>query len=168
MLLSVKMSKKGESYIIRHAQEKIAFRLILRPRKTIEPMIQIEIERTPGNWKEVIRWDCSHGYPHRDLFFADGKRKKEPTNDKTLEGIIVEAIEDLKKNLRTNLVLLGYGQIAGTLPPPVELEKELEKIKKELLGLAKNPERIAEGVRHWAVTIEATARIKDEVHPAIR
>lgn len=162
------MSKKGESYIIRHPQEKITFRLILRPRKTIEPMIQVEIERTPGKWEEIIRWDCSHKYPHRDLFFADGKRKKEPTSAKTLEGIIVEAIEDLKKNLRTNLILLGYGQIADTLPPRVELEKELEKIKKELLSLAKNPERITEGVRHWAVTIRATARIKDKVHPTIR
>jgi len=154
------MSKKGESYIFRYPKEKITFRLILRPRKKIEPMIQLEIENSSGNWREVIRWDCSHGYSHRDLFFANGKRKKEPTSAKTLEGIIVEAIDDLKKNLRTNLVSLGYKQIADTLPQSLGWEEDLEKAEKELLDLAKDPQKIAERVRHWYLSIGATARIK--------
>ncbi len=39
-------------------------------------MVQLEV-RMEGVWKEVIRYDCAHGYAHRDTYNLLGKQKKE-------------------------------------------------------------------------------------------
>jgi len=39
-------------------------------------VVQLEIEYK-GDWREVVRYDCSHGYAHRDAYSLAGKRTKE-------------------------------------------------------------------------------------------
>lgn len=28
-----------------------------------------------GAWREVMRYDCNHGFPHKDLFYVRGEEK---------------------------------------------------------------------------------------------
>ena len=38
--------------------------------------VQLEIFYE-GNWKEVVRYDCAHGFAHRDSYNLLGRNKKE-------------------------------------------------------------------------------------------
>jgi hypothetical protein len=37
--------------------------------------VQLEV-KVGNNWKEVVRYDCSHGYAHKDLYNIEGKLRK--------------------------------------------------------------------------------------------
>jgi len=39
-------------------------------------MVQLEV-KAEGAWREAIRYDCAHGYAHRDIYNLLGKQKKE-------------------------------------------------------------------------------------------
>jgi len=38
-------------------------------------MVQLEVKHK-GNWKQVLRYDCAHGYAHRDCYNISGKHTK--------------------------------------------------------------------------------------------
>ena len=40
-----------------------------------EFMVQYEVF-VEGKWHEVVRYDTSHGYAHKDLIHADGRKEK--------------------------------------------------------------------------------------------
>lgn len=44
--------------------------------KILEFMVQLEV-KVQDKWKEVVRYDCAHGYAHRDSYNLNGKSKKE-------------------------------------------------------------------------------------------
>jgi hypothetical protein len=44
--------------------------------KVVEFMVQLEI-RHEDNWKEVVRYDCAHGYAHCDSYSMTGKMEKD-------------------------------------------------------------------------------------------
>ena len=37
--------------------------------------VQFEVQ-AGGKWREVIRYDCAHGYAHKDCYNIEGKRRK--------------------------------------------------------------------------------------------
>ena len=37
--------------------------------------VQLEV-KVGDTWKEVVRYDCAHGYAHKDLYNIKGKHKK--------------------------------------------------------------------------------------------
>jgi len=37
--------------------------------------VQLEVH-TGGTWREVVRYDCAHGYAHKDCYNIEGKRRK--------------------------------------------------------------------------------------------
>ena len=39
-------------------------------------VVQLEV-KYEGNWREVVRYDCAHGYAHRDSYNLRGKHIKE-------------------------------------------------------------------------------------------
>ena len=39
-------------------------------------MVQLEVKHG-GNWKEVVRYDCTHGFAHRDSYDLSRKHVKE-------------------------------------------------------------------------------------------
>ena len=39
-------------------------------------MVQLEVKHK-GNWKQVLRYDCAHGYGHRDCYNIKGKHIKD-------------------------------------------------------------------------------------------
>lgn len=44
--------------------------------KVIDFMVQLEVQ-VGGEWKEVIRYDCTHNFAHMDRYDLEGKRKKD-------------------------------------------------------------------------------------------
>ena len=43
--------------------------------KIIEFVVQLEV-KTESGWKEVIRYDCSHNYAHKDCYNMKGQCRK--------------------------------------------------------------------------------------------
>jgi len=44
--------------------------------KVVKFVVQLEIKHE-GKWKQVVRYDCAHGYAHRDSYNLRGESEKE-------------------------------------------------------------------------------------------
>ncbi len=59
-------------------------------------MVQLEIEYQ-GTWKEVIRYDTSHGFAHVDRYNNRNEQKKESL-DMTFQEALTFADADINEN----------------------------------------------------------------------
>lgn len=50
-----------------------------------------------GEWKEVIRYDCAHGFVHKDRYNLEGRRKKEDL-ELSYEDALTLADTDINDN----------------------------------------------------------------------
>ena len=80
--------------------------------RIVEFVVQFETY-LDGKWKPVIRYDCSHGTPHRDVYDRRGRRVRihealrvSPTNEEALTF----AVQDLNERWQRYL----YQFIRGT------------------------------------------------------
>jgi hypothetical protein len=64
--------------------------------KIIKFAVQLEI-KVKDTWKEVIRYDCAHGYAHKDLYDIKGKHRKININMK-YEDALTYADDDINEN----------------------------------------------------------------------
>jgi hypothetical protein len=65
--------------------------------KVTEFMVQYEI-LVRGKWRPVVRYDTSHGYAHRDLMHADGRKEKVELLLRNLNICLTYAENDLRAN----------------------------------------------------------------------
>ena len=65
--------------------------------KITEFMVQYELF-VEGKWHEVVRYDTSHGYAHRDLIHADGRKEKLELFFRDLNICLTYAENDLRAN----------------------------------------------------------------------
>jgi hypothetical protein len=47
-------------------------------------------------WHPIVRYDCSHGFLHRDVMFPGGKREKHPLDIPDLNSAFLYAEQDIK------------------------------------------------------------------------
>ncbi len=108
-------------------------------------VIQAEVRgRISGKleWKPVVRYDCAHGYIHRDLLAFDGTKFKEPIPVTDLATAVPLAMREIREHLAEWLVELGYDQPdARNLGDP-SIGEELESAQQTLLRLLENPQSI--------------------------
>ena len=69
----------------------------------------VQLEVFLGEWKPVVRYNYAHGFPHRDILFADGRKVKESVEGRDLGAIATMAIQDLKANWVRHIRRCGYG-----------------------------------------------------------
>jgi hypothetical protein len=60
--------------------------------------VQLEVE-IEGDWKVVVRYDCSHGFAHVDRYDITGKKTKKALN-LTFESALTFGDWDINKNWR--------------------------------------------------------------------
>ena len=61
-----------------------------------------------NKWQAVVRYNYSHGFPHRDLIFYKGKKIKEEIHIEDLSALVNIAIDDIKQNWKSYLRRCGY------------------------------------------------------------
>ncbi len=61
--------------------------------KIVEFMVQLEV-KVGDRWREVIRYDCAHGFAHCDRYNLKGEQKKR-THPWVLEEALTQAEQDL-------------------------------------------------------------------------
>ena len=108
-------------------------------------VIQLEafgVKPKSNRWKAIIRYDCAHGYIHRDLIHSDGRKEKQRLKTQNPEESIRIALTDLKDNFKQWILRLGYYELLNKLPSMIKIKKEFENAEKFLLDLVKHPEKI--------------------------
>jgi hypothetical protein len=64
--------------------------------RVVHFVVQLEVE-VEGEWKPVVRYDCSHRFVHRDSYSLRGKQKKEEL-DLSYQEALTFADEDIDEN----------------------------------------------------------------------
>ena len=64
--------------------------------RVIHFVVQLEVE-VEGEWKPVLRYDCSHRFVHRDSYSPSGRQKKEEIQ-LSYEEALTFADEDIDEN----------------------------------------------------------------------
>jgi hypothetical protein len=125
----------------------IRLRNIFRLRnKTVQSfVIQAELrDAEEASWVPVVRYDCAHGFIHKDLMHQNGGRTKTRLSAQKLEDAIRLAIEEIERNLRLWLIDLGFESRVPEILKNVDIHDELQEARDFLLFLIDHPDRITQ------------------------
>ncbi len=89
--------KKFFKYLDDDGRERLRFKVITLKGKVIDIVIQYETF-VDNKWVPVVRYDCAHGFFHRDIMNPDGSQSKESISINRLEVAIDYAEQELKDN----------------------------------------------------------------------
>ena len=62
--------------------------------KVVDMVVQYEAKFNE-EWHQIVRYDCSHGFLHRDVMFPNGKKEKHPLNIPELKSALLYAEQDI-------------------------------------------------------------------------
>ena len=76
--------------------------------EVVEFMVQLEIIHE-DNWKEVVRYDCAHGYAHRDSYSMTGKMEKDKLHLRFEDALTLsdDDIDDNSENYKERFLAGG-------------------------------------------------------------
>ncbi|RLD57576.1 MAG: hypothetical protein DRJ05_09480 [Bacteroidetes bacterium] len=87
--------KEFIKYIDRYSNERIRMRITVENGKVVDIVVQYET-LIEGKWKTIVRYDCAHGFFHRDVLFPNGDKDKQVIEFDSLETALSYAEQDLK------------------------------------------------------------------------
>lgn len=87
--------KKFFKYLNDNETERLRFHVITKKGKVVDVVIQYETLLN-GKWLALVRYDCAHGFFHRDVMRPDGKQEKMAIAIEELEVALGYAEQDLK------------------------------------------------------------------------
>jgi len=76
-------------------------------RRIVDFVVQLE-HKMNDDWKEIVRYNYAHGFPHRDLILSNGSKRKERIHGEDLNEVFNFAVEDIKMNWERYLREAGY------------------------------------------------------------
>ena len=77
--------------------------------KVVKFVVQLEVKHG-GNWNEVVRYDCTHGFAHRDFYDLSGKHIKEELY-LSFEDALTLADDDIDDNWETYKLNFSKGEL---------------------------------------------------------
>ena len=89
------MEKEFFKFINKHNSERLRIRILIEKGKVTDIVIQYET-LLAREWVPIIRYDCAHGFFHRDVLNPDGSKEKKAIGIKNLEDALLYAEQDLK------------------------------------------------------------------------
>ncbi len=145
-------SKKSERTFLLNLPLDKESRLILRhlfrvsKKSIIGFVMQVEICHVAGteDWRPVIRYDCAHGFIHRDLISSNGTKTKQKLTTQNVKDAISLASDEIRSNLSSWLQELGYYFQDKRPLDSSNVEEEMDRAKALLLELCDNPQKIKE------------------------
>jgi len=75
--------------------DRIRVHVVIEKGKVVDVVIQYE-SRIKDKWHAIVRYDCSHGFFHRDILTLKGDEIKQPIPIKNLNDALTYAEQDLK------------------------------------------------------------------------
>ena len=89
--------KKFFKYLDDEGRERLRFKVITSKGKVIDIVIQYETF-IDNKWIPIVRYDCAHGFFHRDIMNPNGTQDKSAISIELLEVAIGYAEQELKDN----------------------------------------------------------------------
>jgi len=94
------MAKKEFTKIISPSGEDRLRMIIETDRgQVVDIVVQYEA-KLDREWHPIVRYDCSHGFFHRDVLFPDGRKEKYPLEITDLKTALLYAEQDIKDRWR--------------------------------------------------------------------
>jgi len=89
--------KKKEyfKFIDKLDNERLRIRINIDKGSVLDIVVQYE-SNVDGIWVPIVRYDCSHGFFHRDILNPNGTKEKKTIGIKDLEDALLYAEQDLK------------------------------------------------------------------------
>lgn len=87
--------KEFETYLDKSGNEKLRVRLKLENGLLIDVVFQYE-SFIDNKWSPIVRYDCAHGYFHRDTMKPNGDKEKQLIEIENLKDASRYAEQDLK------------------------------------------------------------------------
>jgi hypothetical protein len=76
-------------------QDRLRIKIRTEKGKVVNIVVQYEA-MIKGAWHEIVRYDCEHGYFHRDVIYPRGRKEKQPIAIENLNDALQYAEQDLK------------------------------------------------------------------------
>ncbi len=91
------MGKEKEyfKYLDKFENERMRLKIKTDKGKVIDIVVQYET-KTGQQWKPVVRYDCAHGFFHRNIIFPSGEKEKKAIAIADLETALSYAEQDIK------------------------------------------------------------------------
>jgi hypothetical protein len=75
--------------------ERLRLKIVVVKGKVVDMVVQYE-SVVDGKWTPIARYDCAHGFLHRDVMFRNGDKRKEVIAIERLEDALAYAQQDFK------------------------------------------------------------------------
>ena len=82
-------------YLDKETTERIRMKISVEKGKVVDIVVQYESFIT-NNWMAIVRYDCAHGYFHRDILTPKGDKIKQSIVIENLEHALQYAEQDIK------------------------------------------------------------------------
>lgn len=127
-------------------------------------VVQAELRKAAeeGSWVPIVRYDCAHGFIHRDLIRHNGRKTKTRLPAQKLEDAVKLATKEIERNLRLWLIKLGFESRVPETLKNVDVCAELQEARDFLLFLISHPNRITE-IRSKFVMIKDKADYTERI-----
>ena len=87
--------KEFLKYLDKNNLERIRLRITVENGKVVDIVVQYET-KIEGKWTPIVRYDCSHGFLHRDVMHPNGDKDKQVLTFDSLEMALTYAEQDFK------------------------------------------------------------------------
>ena len=84
-----------DTYLDKNGRERLRVRIVTNKGRLIEVMYQYE-SFLDNHWVNLVRYDCSHGFFHRDIILPNGDKEKSEIAIDNLKTASKYAEQDLK------------------------------------------------------------------------
>ncbi len=90
------MAKKEFVKVISPSNDdRLRLRIETKKADVVDIFVQYEA-KFDDKWHPVVRYDCSHGFLHRDVILPGGKKEKYPLDIPDLKTALLYAEQDIK------------------------------------------------------------------------
>lgn len=76
-------------------ENRLRLRIVVEKRKVVDIIVQYEA-KLEDKWYGIVRYDCSHGFFHRDVLHPNGDKDKYPIAITNLNDALLYAEQDIK------------------------------------------------------------------------
>jgi hypothetical protein len=87
--------KEFFKYLDKFSNERVRLKITVENGKVTDIVVQYE-SFIGGKWIAIVRYDCAHGFLHRDIMHPNGDKEKQVIDFDNLEMALTYAEQDFK------------------------------------------------------------------------
>lgn len=91
----LKLGKEFLKYLDEYSNERIRMKITVENGKVTDIVVQYET-MIEGKWVAITRYDCAHGFLHRDVMYPNGDKEKQVIEFDNLEMALTYAEQVFK------------------------------------------------------------------------